>query len=160
MNKIKNNETPKNGLMKYEWLVLATWTLFIVILLFISLNMLKHASQNLAIKEAHTHFQKDKVFRYWSSMHGGFYVPISERTPPSPYLTHIPEQNIQTPAGKKLTLMNPAWALRQMNEDYTEIFGVVGKITSLRRYVWKMPLMLGKLEHLNYLKAEITHLCD
>ena len=123
--------THKNKLVKYKWLVFSIWTLLMVALLLNNLAMLKDASQNLAIKEARTHFQKDKVFRYWSAMHGGFYVPIDERTTPSPYLEHIPERDMQSPDGKKLTLMNPAWALRQMNEDYAEIFGVVGHITSL-----------------------------
>lgn len=44
-----------------------------------------------------------------------------ERTPPSPYLNHMPERNITTPAGHHLTLMNPAYMLRRM-EDAPERF--------------------------------------
>ena len=132
MNNKSKNKYTKNNLMKYKWLLFGIWTLLMGMLLLNNLKMIKDASQNLAIKEARTHFQKDKVFRYWSAMHGGFYVPITERTTPSSYLAHIPERDIQTPAGNKLTLMNPAWALRQMNEDFADIFGVVGHITSLQ----------------------------
>ena len=60
-------------------------------LLYVDIREINITSKSLAIKEARTHFQKDKVFRYWSSMHGGFYVPIDEQTTPSPYLEHIPD---------------------------------------------------------------------
>lgn len=100
-------------------------------LLFRDLAILNQSIRNLAIREARAHFQKDKAFRFWAATHGGFYVPITEHTPPSPYLAHIPERDIETPSGKKLTLMNPAWALRQMNEDFLETYGVFVHITSL-----------------------------
>ena len=107
----RKNNFKKNELIKHKWLIFSIWTLLMIVLLLNNLDMLNGASQNLAIKEARTHFQKDKVFRYWSAMHGGFYVPIDERTTPSPYLEHIPERDIQSPIGKKLTLMNPAWEI-------------------------------------------------
>ncbi|MES9969223.1 MAG: EAL domain-containing protein, partial [Candidatus Thiodiazotropha sp.] len=62
---------------------------------------------------------------------GGVYVPVSEHTQPNPYLAHIPERDLVTPSGRELTLMNPAYMLRQMMEDYNEHYGVKGKITSL-----------------------------
>ncbi|MEA3494637.1 MAG: DUF3365 domain-containing protein [Bacteroidota bacterium] len=116
---------------KYFWGLAIIWTLIIIFLLIQNLVTQKKAVYNLAINEARTHFQKDKIFRFWSASHGGFYVPITERTTPSPYLSHIPERDITTPDSVQLTLMNPAWALRQMNEDYSEIYGVFGHITSL-----------------------------
>jgi len=47
-----------------------------------------------------------------------------------PHLSHIPERDITTPSGKKLTLMNPAYMLRQLMDDYSQLYGVKGKITS------------------------------
>lgn len=63
--------------------------------------------------------------------HGGLYVPENERTPPNPYLDHVEDQNIQTPSGVNLTLMNPAYALRQLIEEYEASMGIIGHITSL-----------------------------
>jgi diguanylate cyclase (GGDEF)-like protein len=86
----------------------------------------------LAHKEAVANFHKDQAFRIWGTKHGGVYVPISDHTKPNPYLAQIPERDLTTPAGRHLTLMNPAYMLRQMMEDYNEFYGVKGKITSLQ----------------------------
>ena len=123
--------TQRKKLMKYTLSFVVIWTIILTILLVRNLALVEKATQSLAIKEAQAHFKKDEAFRFWSATHGGFYVPISERTPPSPFLKHILERDIETPAGVKLTLMNPAYALRQMNEDFTEAYGVAGHITSL-----------------------------
>lgn len=88
----------------------------------------------LARQEAHANFNKDLAFRVWATGHGGAYVPVSERTQPSPYLAHIPERDLITPSGRRLTLMNPAYMLREMMEDFAELYGVKGKITSLQPF--------------------------
>ncbi|MEA1876517.1 MAG: DUF3365 domain-containing protein [Bacteroidota bacterium] len=118
-------------MIKYTWWIFAIWTFIMGGLLLRDIVILKQATQNLAIREARAHFQKDEAFRFWSATHGGFYVPVDERTPPSPYLAHISERDIETPSGVQLTLMNPAYAVRQMNEDFAETYGVAGHITSL-----------------------------
>ena len=93
---------------------------------------MRNVSQDLAVNEARANFQKDQAFRFWVTNHGGVYVPTDSRTPPNPYLSHVPERDIQTPSGRNLTLMNPSYALRQLNEEYTDLVGVTGHITSLR----------------------------
>jgi PAS domain S-box-containing protein len=77
---------------------------------------------------------KDQAIRLWAASHGGVYVPISEKTQPNPFLSHLPERDIQTPAGKTLTLMNPAYMIRQVMEHYAELHGVEGRITGLRHF--------------------------
>jgi two-component sensor histidine kinase len=116
--------------MKYIWLYLLLWTLIVGFLYTNSISLIKKSTRKLALIEANAYFEKDKAFRFWAATHGGFYVPVSDRTKPSPYLSHIPERDIETPSGVKLTLMNPAWALRQMNEDFDKLNGF-GHITSL-----------------------------
>jgi hypothetical protein len=64
--------------------------------------------------------------------HGGVYVVPDERTPPNPYLSHVPERDITTNTGKTFTLMNPAYIVRQVMEDYENLYGVKGHITSLK----------------------------
>lgn len=87
-------------------------------------------TKNLALKEAFANFDKDQGFRDWGTRRG-VYVPITRDTPPSPYMAHIPERDIVTPSGKKLTLLNPAYMVRQLMEDYASVYGVKGKITGL-----------------------------
>ncbi|WP_305043948.1 ATP-binding protein [Geoalkalibacter sp.] len=75
---------------------------------------------------------KDRTFRRWATGHGGVYVPVTEKTPPNPYLTHVFERDISTPSGRPLTLVNPAYMLRQMHEMADDLFGTRGHITSLK----------------------------
>ena len=63
--------------------------------------------ENIAVESARTSFQKDQLYRRWATVHVGVYVPQTEDTPPNQYLSHIEDQNITTPGGSALTLMNP-----------------------------------------------------
>lgn len=80
---------------------------------------------------AETAFEKDIQYRLWSARHGGVYVPITAETPPNPYLEDIPERDIVTPSGRRLTLINPAYMTRQVLELGRERNTVLGHITSL-----------------------------
>jgi hypothetical protein len=82
--------------------------------------------------QAWSAFRKDVLYRRWNSMLGGVYVPVTERTPPNPYLTNVPERDIQTPSGKRLTLMNPAYMTRLVFELGQKEHGVRSHITSLK----------------------------
>lgn len=115
----------------YIWILATVWTLVIAGLLAWNLWQNRQVTRQRAITEARANFNKDQAFRFWATAHGGVYVPTDERTPPNPYLSHIPERDIETPSGKKLTLMNPAYMVRQMNEEFGELYGIVGHITSL-----------------------------
>ena len=88
-------------------------------------------TKELATREARIHFNKDLAFRRWATRHGGVYVLIDERTPPNPWLSHIPDRDVTTEGGQHLTLMNPAFMLRQMMAEYAADYGVRGRITSL-----------------------------
>lgn len=113
-------------------LALVVWTVAIGGVLVWDQSTQRQHAEALARKEAHSHFNKDLAFRMWATRHGGVYVPIDERTPPNPGLAHIPERDIETPSGRKLTLMNPAYVLRQVMGEFGDLYGVKGKITSLK----------------------------
>ncbi len=114
------------------WLLLAIfiWTSLIVGSLMWNYSNERKQSIELAANVARAYFDKDTAFRLWGASHGGVYVPTDERTLPNPHLSHLPERDIFTPSGKRLTLMNPAYMLSQMMHDYEELYGVQGKITS------------------------------
>lgn len=76
--------------------------------------------------------KKDISYRKWNALHGGVYVPVTEKTPPNPYLIQVPERDIETPSGRKLTLVNPAYMTRQVHELESFAIGMRGHITSLR----------------------------
>ncbi|MBF0352587.1 MAG: PAS domain S-box protein [SAR324 cluster bacterium] len=88
--------------------------------------------KQMAMDGARTHFTKDQAFRAWANKHGGVYVPPTEKTPPNPWLEFLPERDVVTTGGKELTLMNPAYMLREMMRDFGALYGVPGRIVSDR----------------------------
>ena len=116
---------------RYVWSLAVAWTVVVAGLLAWDVYTVRQVTWDLAINEARTHFEEDQAFRLWVSTHGGVYVPTDERTPPNPYLARVPERDIETPSGRSLTLMNPEYADRQMHEDFADLYGVAGHLTSL-----------------------------
>ncbi|OHC67682.1 MAG: hypothetical protein A3H93_08630 [Rhodocyclales bacterium RIFCSPLOWO2_02_FULL_63_24] len=60
-------------------------------------------------------FEMIEATRLWAANHGGVYAPVTAANPPNPWLD-VPEKNITTPAGVLLTMINPAYMTRQLNE--------------------------------------------
>ncbi len=123
------------GMAMYDRLVVvavASWCLLVVLSLVGNLAMSRRQARQTALWVAEAYANKDLAFRLWGARHGGVYVPVSEATPPNPYLAHIPERDVTTSAGKELTLMNPAYMLRQAMATFAEVSGVDGRLTSLR----------------------------
>ncbi|MBI5848099.1 MAG: DUF3365 domain-containing protein [Nitrospirae bacterium] len=107
------------------------WTLFIAGLVFWETRKADSFAITLAQTDAISTYNKDLAYRRWAARHGGVYVPITRETPSNPHLAHIPERDITTPSGNKLTLVNPAYMTRQVHELSEEQYGVQGHITSL-----------------------------
>ncbi|SFV59899.1 PUTATIVE TWO-COMPONENT SENSOR [hydrothermal vent metagenome] len=89
-------------------------------------------NETIILNDAKNAFEKDVMFRKWIAMHGGVYVPITEKTTPNRYLKDIPYRDINTTDGMQLTLMNPAYALRQFMDEFKGSYGEKGKITGLK----------------------------
>ncbi|MDM8535302.1 PAS domain S-box protein [Desulfobacterales bacterium HSG17] len=121
-------------IVRYASLIVIIWTCLIAVSCLWSIQQRKVTTTALMTKEAHAHFNKDVSIRLWVTSHGGVYVPTDERTPPNPNLKHLSERDISTPSGKKLTLMSPAYMLRQIMEDYSKLYGIRGRITSLKPF--------------------------
>lgn len=81
--------------------------------------------------QADAYISKDLSFRSWASSHGGVYVRPTTKTPPNPYLKS-PNRDVVTTNGVKLTLMNPAYIMRQVLGDFSSQFGIHGHLTSLK----------------------------
>ncbi|MFV2059452.1 MAG: ATP-binding protein [Gammaproteobacteria bacterium] len=106
------------------------WSILLGGSLFWNIHSEKNQAIQLATLAARENFNKDQAFRLWASKHGGVYVPTTEHTPPNPALGHLPNRDIETQNGTKLTLMNPAYMLRQMRNDYAKLYGIKTKITA------------------------------
>lgn len=113
-------------------LALFFWIIIIITSLAWNIFNEKHQILSLARLEALSNFNKNFAFRQWAAEHGGVYVPPDDKTPPNPALSHIPDRDIVSNFGKKYTLMNPAYILRQLMQEYSELYGIKGHITSFK----------------------------
>lgn len=124
--------TKKRFLLKMAITVLVLWTIVFVTLFSWSVSVTDAHVIKLAEMEAKANFNKDIALRNWNAKRGGVYVTVSPSTPPNPYLKHIPNRDIITSDGKLLTLMNPAYMLRQNMDEFSQLYGIKGRITSLK----------------------------
>lgn len=109
----------------------ALWTFLVAVSLVWNGENLSRQTLTLATDRARAIWDKDQAFRRWATLHGGLYVKPDARTPPNPYLAHVPNRDVETTDGASLTLMNPAYMMRQMTEEFELLYGIKGKITGL-----------------------------
>ncbi len=129
------NDKPKNKfnpaqLWRYGLFLIVIWSLFISVSLLWKFRAGKSGTLKAARIEARTAFEKDVLYRRWNASHGGLYAPVTGVTQPNLYL-EVPERDIQTPSGIKLTKINPAFMTRQVHEIVMKTHGVQGHLTSL-----------------------------
>jgi len=110
-------------------IILLIWSILIVISLFWNLEKEKSRVLQLAEVEAKTNLGKDLAFRLWATKMGGLYVKVTPEIQPSPFMSHIPNRDITTPTGDKVTLYNPAIILRLLMKTQAELYGVKARIT-------------------------------
>jgi PAS domain S-box-containing protein len=129
---VKTGKDHQYKVKRYTSILMVVWTLAIAASLIWNHQTLEKHFLMEAQGRAKTLYYNDIEYRRWNASHGGVYVPVTEKTPPNPYLSHIPDRDVTTTAGKKLTLMNPAYMTRQVHELMKEVGdGPRGHITSL-----------------------------
>lgn len=115
---------------KYALLAILSWT----VLIFLSLSWNSRIAHENHIEkarvEARTFFELNLAYRRWGSLHGGVYVGITDKLQPNPYL-QVPDRDVTTTTGRKLTLVNPAWMTRQV----FEMLGEQSRLPILSRLV-------------------------
>jgi hypothetical protein len=115
----------------YFWLLAGAWTAVVAGSLL--WNLLQHAEEikSDATASARALLEEDLLYREWSLLHGGVYVPdeTAAQTDASPT---DEERQIVTASGRRLTLLNPAVVSRQIFEMQSQRSGIRGHLTSLR----------------------------
>ncbi len=89
-----------------------------VLTLFYTLKDIDKFFTSSILLAARTAHNKDVLYRHWVAMQGGVYVPITELTPPNPFLSNNPNRDITSTSGLKLTLINPAFMTRLVYESF------------------------------------------
>ncbi len=131
---MQNGFMQNNHVIHKQTLILSVLAIVILTILvgyswYWNINNIRNENINLALTEARANWNKDAAFRRWATRHGGLYVKPDERTPANPALAHLPHRDVVTTDGQKLTLMNPAYMMRQLAEEFEKDFGIKGKIT-------------------------------
>ncbi len=128
---MKTDDANYSNLARRYVLLLVIWSVLLVGLLLWAFQQETRITLNIADAAARANIGKDLSFRRWATAHGGVYVSPTEHTPPNPYLK-VPERDVVTTTGKHLTLMNPAYMLREMQTDFPGDYGTRSHITSLQ----------------------------
>ncbi len=84
----------------------------------------------LTVRTAEALLQKDVLYREWSILHGGVYIPVSAQPELSPEGAAEPRE-IVTSSGQRLTLLNPALVSRQVFALQDKELGVRAHLISL-----------------------------
>ncbi|MEA3465615.1 MAG: DUF3365 domain-containing protein, partial [Thermodesulfobacteriota bacterium] len=135
-NNISHEEPRKNWRgrlidIKYHGFALVVlWTLIVAVSLTWNGVSQWRVMHEVAANGVRTNFFKDVIYRRWNAELGGIYAEITGKNQPNLYLD-VEEREIETPSGRRLTLINPAYMTRQVHELELEEEGVRGHITSL-----------------------------
>jgi len=137
-----NTADAKNGLsghsvgntiriLCYTNLLLVLSTTIIVVSLIWNFYKLDQEVIELARSEARTSINKDIIYRQWNASLGALYVKVTEKTPPNPYLTDLPERDITNADGAKFTMLNPTSMAKQVYALEEKELGIKNHLTSL-----------------------------
>ncbi|HBG06254.1 MAG: hypothetical protein A2075_03600 [Geobacteraceae bacterium GWC2_58_44] len=97
------------------WLAVA-WSILIAASFVLGYRQQKEEALAISLAEARAALAKDLLYRSWAEEYGGIYAPVTENNQPNPYLSDLPERDIITRSGKRLTLINPSTMIRQVFE--------------------------------------------
>lgn len=106
------------------------WLFIVTAALLWNLTDEKKENERLALETARAFFHQIVITRMWNADHDGVYVPITEETPPNPYLDD-PQRDLTTVNGIRLTKINPAYMTRQLAEIAAQSEGVTFHLISL-----------------------------
>ncbi len=120
-----------SSITKYSVVIVALWTLLILSLAIENWWSEDNSIRHMAQISAEQVLAQDLLFRRWNASHGGVYVPLTEDTPANPHLEFIEDRVVETTSGKLLTLINPAYMTRQVQELKAMLGDSRAHITSL-----------------------------
>ena len=112
------------------YLILAAWSLLVAASFAWYFWQENKGLSETATKEARAILDRDNAYRHWLVEQGGVYVRPSEKLPGDPYLKH-PQRDVVTTAGMRLTLLNPAFVLREVQTRQADPMRGRSRVVSL-----------------------------
>lgn len=109
----RNKSRQSTGALLIYTLPVLLWAILVAWSYHWNLGGLQQNSHNLALEKGRMVFSVIEATRMWNASHGGVYAPKTDVSPSNPYLV-VEEKDIQTPSGRDLTMINPAYMTRQL----------------------------------------------
>ncbi|HEY5914140.1 MAG TPA: histidine kinase dimerization/phosphoacceptor domain -containing protein [Verrucomicrobiae bacterium] len=115
---------------RFGWLLAGGWT--VAVAGSFAWNLAHNAQElkYITFQTAQALLEKDLLYREWSILHGGVYIPRPSDAGVTA-LAQEKEREIITASGQRLTLLNPSVVSREIFALQDEEMGVRGHITSL-----------------------------
>ena len=112
------------------YLILAAWSILVAASFAWYFWQENKGLSETAAKEARAILDRDNAYRHWLVEQGGVYVKPSEKLPGDPYLKH-PQRDVVTTSGMRLTLLNPAFVLREVQSRQADPMRGRSRVVSL-----------------------------
>jgi signal transduction histidine kinase len=116
---------------RWWFLFVLFWALFAGLTYSWLYHRLEREALEMAALRGRLVYSLIQMTRAWNAAHGGVYAPVTEKTPPNPWL-EAPDKVIQTPSGKSYTLINPAYMTRQLSNLLDKETDLRVHLTSLK----------------------------
>ena len=129
----RDNSIFSHPLSRYffnHMVLIAFWTVLLSVLFYWNVDQYRDSAVEMARHDARIAWERDTLYRFWGALHGGVYVPVTEQTPPNPYLETLHRDVVIH--GRPYTLVNPAYMTRQVYEMAEKKLMAKGHITSLK----------------------------
>ena len=108
------------------------WTVAIAVVLTWRLVDERNQAIDIAQSEAAGAWKKEVAVIRWAADSGTVYVPVTDKTPPDPNLAYLPERDVSTNSGQKLTAISPPMIMDQVHALSRGQSGFKGHIASLK----------------------------
>lgn len=124
------NDKKAGRLRIYSVVALILWTVVTGLSMGINWYELNAGLLNQLKARAGEAIEKEVLYREWNARQGGVYAPITETAIPNPYLK-LTDRDVTTTDGKRLTLINPAYMTRMVNELQMERGNIQTHLSSI-----------------------------
>lgn len=98
-------------------IIMIAWTFIVASSLIWNLRQQTHTNNTQLKAQVEAIHAINMEYRNWIIHNGGVYVPVTDRTPPNQWLSHIQDRDIKTASGKHLTLLNSSYVFRLIQEN-------------------------------------------
>ncbi|MBI5657007.1 MAG: DUF3365 domain-containing protein, partial [Geobacter sp.] len=116
----------------YGVVQIVIWTAMIALVLSMTVYFHHYYTLKSAENEARDYYRLNLFYRAWGARLGGVYAPM-DKVAPNPHL-RVPNRDVTTSDGQRLTLINPAYMTRMVFEAIkaSSASPIISKLVSLK----------------------------